>query len=1525
MDGDAVGGRGRHDGGLRHHHRLIDSWPVHREVLLALAVVRAVNRARLPLLVALLALLGASLLAKPEADYGASVASQLDFALIEEHARILSTLGSRVVGYPGYLRALEYITGKLREMGLEPEVQTFKVVTPLEEEVFIEVGGARYPLHLVWPNAMFMVSSTPPEGVVGRLVYVGGGRAEDMKGKEINGSIVLMDFNSYDNWLRAADLGAKVVVLLEPEDTDRYEALAKFVSAPVKFTRVYATREVARELLKQEGKVARLVVKARMAEVEAYNIIARINGTANPSDVIVIATNYDSWSVVPAVSTGYTEAMNTAFLLELARALASNPPRFSVWIAFLSGFYQGLAGPRAFVEKYFYSPEVLSGSLRVWLMLGVQLSDESPKVSTMFVGLGLRYGAGSSQVAGKFTWIKGRLYAYSRSPQLLELVRRALGAEVKPEDIYEDYLEASGWWGTQQVPYMLISEPATMAGTASFTFKTAYYRGLRWGTPLDDSKHFKSSNFRAQALVTAYMVASLASEESWGLSWGSHSPLRFGVRVGVIEGFVEFQGEVAQLDPSTGWYRPVPGALVRVYPEGPMGTFAWPFSAYLTFTDSEGRFRAIIGPRGSTPAWLFDAWVVDWETGDVTHACDRGPLYGQQVLKSSLAPLSPVEGAVVPVFEARSLTVFRVLSPSTLRRPVLLDPRQPTQLLLSTSVRLEVYDFDTKGYPYFYGYWYDPWGYPLVVFGEPGSRLIVSLRVGIGWPELVLVNASPGLSEGSGFLMSRNVVLLASYLRMASDMLLLAEGRYAKLAERGVRSVSAERLLTKARDYLRKAAESLEARDYPAYEANALAALAYASKAYKDEVMPLYDDTGKSGLAMLALLVPAAFLLERLLLHASGSKARLLSLLTTGAALTAVFYVVHPALSVITSTAMSMMGVLLVLLFAIAIVVLGSEAGRVIEEEAERAMGVHKVGRGHAVVVLQSLPVAIENMRKRPLRTALTLAALVATVVAVTSLTSVTYYTDVVFTRVLDESPASALLVKRGYAVPLYDVLDAPLLAYLRATAPGFRLYPRAWSYPSMGLRQGYSAPVFGAGRLEAGARVAALLGLSGDEVAEKFSSIIVEGLTSEALSNLFDEGLNVCLLPRSAARALGVSVGDTITFAGFDLVVVGIFDDASAGALLDLDGTSLAPIRPDHNTVIAMEPPGAPPSVPSSASWSEIIVVPFSFALKSGYLASVELTPTGEVSEAELTEVAKDVTLATELKTYVGVKGVGVRSGARVTSYLFLGWEIIPIVLTIGALNMTVTLLGSLKERVRETYVFTAVGLSPLGSALMYMTEAVTYAVIAVVAGYVLGFAANKALAAAGVLPAEYALNYASAFLVVAFAVLILATLAASLYPSLTAATLITPSLERRWKPSTRPRGDSWSIPIPVRFPSRDEALGALYYVYEYFTGMGKERPYFIVREAQPPTTSQPAVVMTVALSPYELGVTQEAQIALLGDDIRRVYTIMLQLKRLTGSRSVWESNNYYFIDEVRKQALMWRALPPEKRTEYVSKARSL
>lgn len=1479
---------------------------------------------RLLVLFLALAVLSCTLLAQPLSAevYGARVAASLDQAKVLEHARALSALGSRVVGYPGYYRAVDYITRKLGELGYSVEVQEFRVLAPIETEAYVEVGGERLKVHAVWPNAMFVPPSTPLEGVSGKLVYVGGGEARDFDGKEIEGSIVLMDFNSGDNWLRAADLGAKAVVFIEPDDTNSNQALAKFTMAPIHFVRVYATKDTAARLLELQDRVARLVVRVEVKEVKAYNILVRVNGTSYPNEAIVVAAYFDSWSVVPAVSRGFIEALSPSLLLELARVLKEEPPARSVWLAFLSGFHEGLAGPREFVERYFYSPEVAKGELKLWMLLGIQLTDESPRVLSTFVGFGLRYGAGSSVIAGKYTWVKGRLYAYSQSQQLLSLVSKALGYTPKPEDVYEDYLEASGWWGTQQAPYMLVSEPATMAGTVSFTLKTAYYRGYRWGIPLDDSKYARFENFWAQALTSSFMVASLAAEGTWGLSWEAHSPVRFTVRVGAIEGFVEFRGEVCELDVSTGWYKPVPGAIVRVYPEGPTSVFAWPFSAYLTLTSGNGTFRAIVGPRGSTPTWLFDAWVLNSSTGKVVYATDRGPLYGLAVLKSSLMPLSPVEGAIIPVFKAHSLTLYRVFSPSTLRRPVILDPRMPIQPLLASTIRLDVYDFDTKGYPYFFGFWYNPWEYPMVVFGQPGSRLTVNIRVGYGWPELALVNASDGLSEGSGFLMSSDATITRSYLKTASDMLLLAEGRYVKLKEKGVRSLSAEELLSNARRYLKLATAALENRNYSAYEAFSVAALTYASKAYKDEVMPLYDDAGKSGLALFALLVPSAFLLERLLVHTVGGGRRVASLLAVGASLLGVFYAIHPALSVLASSAMSVMGVLLVLLFAVTVAVLGSEAGRVMEEEAERAMGAHKVDRSPFTNVALALPLALENMRKRPLRTSLTLAALVAVAIAVTSLTSVSYYTDVKFSSVAPPPEASALLVKRGYAVPLYDVLDIPLLSYLEATAAGFEARPRAWLYPAMGAKQGYSAPLYKVGSFNTSYNIAAVLGLGGREAAERVAGALVEGLPPEMIRKLFDEGREVCLLPKSATKTLGVEVGDSVNYAGLELTVVGVYEEAALEAWRDLDGTPPAPIKPEHNSVLAMQPPGPPPSVPSSVSWREVVIVPYRLAITAGgYLASVALEPLTGTEGRLLLNVSRSITLATDLKVYAGIEGIGVLSGARVASYMFLGWEVIPVVLAIGALNVAMTLLGNLKERTREIYVFTAVGLSPLGAALMYVTETLTYAVVSVVAGYVLGFAANRALAAAGLLPSAYALNYASTFIVLAFAVLIASALAASLYPSIVAATMITPSLERKWKPPTKPRGDTWEIPIPVRFPSREEALGSLFYIYEYFAGMGKERPYFIVREASPPSRENPAVRIVVALAPYELGVTQEAVLQLLADDVRRVYTFSLKLTRLTGSRSVWEANNYYFIDDARKQALMWRTLPPDKRSEYVKR----
>jgi len=47
--------------------------------------------------------------------------------------------------------------------------------------------------------------------------------------------------------------------------------------------------------------------------------------------------------------------------------------------------------------------------------------------------------------------------------------------------------------------------------------------------------------------------------------------------------------------------------------------------------------------------------------------------------------------------------------------------------------------------------------------------------------------------------------------------------------------------------------------------------------------------------------------------------------------------------------------------------------------------------------------------------------------------------------------------------------------------------------------------------------------------------------------------------------------------------------------------------------------------------------------------------------------------------------------------------------------------------------------------------------------------------------------------------------------------------------------------------------------------------------------------------------------------------YVLTLLLRRLSGSSVVWRTSNYYFVDDVRKQILLWRTLPSHIKKRYL------
>src|SRR6185436_16233729 len=100
------------------------------------------------------------------------------------------------------------------------------------------VGDRVIPLHALRPNVT-VPPVTPPEGLTGPLVYAGKGAITDYGDRSADGAIVVLDYESFDNWERAFALGAQAVIFLG--SGNETVPKPKFVGVPVNQVRLYAS------------------------------------------------------------------------------------------------------------------------------------------------------------------------------------------------------------------------------------------------------------------------------------------------------------------------------------------------------------------------------------------------------------------------------------------------------------------------------------------------------------------------------------------------------------------------------------------------------------------------------------------------------------------------------------------------------------------------------------------------------------------------------------------------------------------------------------------------------------------------------------------------------------------------------------------------------------------------------------------------------------------------------------------------------------------------------------------------------------------------------------------------------------------------------------------------------------------------------------------------------------------------------------------------------------------------------------
>ncbi len=81
--------------------------------------------------------------------------------------------------------------------------------------------------------------------------------------------------------------------------------------------------------------------------------------------------------------------------------------------------------------------------------------------------------------------------------------------------------------------------------------------------------------------------------------------------------------------------------------------------------------------------------------------------------------------------------------------------------------------------------------------------------------------------------------------------------------------------------------------------------------------------------------------------------------------------------------------------------------------------------------------------------------------------------------------------------------------------------------------------------------------------------------------------------------------------------------------------------------------------------------------------------------------------------------------------------------------------------------------------------------------------------------------------------------------------------------------------------------------------------------------------LALRIWLAPFDMGVSQDADILLMPSQEEGLYEMQLRLVRRSGETSAWQRVNRGFIGDLRRQLLLWRTIKPEVQRAYIQRGR--
>jgi ABC-type antimicrobial peptide transport system permease subunit len=1479
-------------------------------------------------------------------DEWLSSISQIDISSLLNHTHYLSNLGTRYTGYAGSYKAAEYIFNKFKEYGIPIVLyQPYNIAVPIDygaNITFVEKGEKvvlkAYPL---LPNGI-QVCNTPKDGLSGLAVYVKDGSWNYIDKQSIKGSIVIMDFNSYDNWLKVASLGAKGVIFIEPENTTSLQSSKKYLRvAPLYFPRLFVTKQDGERLLnamKHNGSLV-ITIKSEMKweKKVAYNVIGIVPGSdpTLKSLIVPFMAYYDSDSVVPSLSPGANEALGVSVLLELAKVIAKKPTSRTCMFVALSGHGQAIMGAKWFMH---------------WLLW------ERPDLAN-FSSVGFYFDLSSdNNIIGVFYsgYAYNRAWQYGTISQFRDIYKRKFtGYVATMRDVWSDKYgkvwpiasnlswEVRHWDSQIPVKFSSDSEVLTNVYVPHVDFRTAFTLYPYRFNPEDKFEKVSIDNIKPQIEFIYGSVFSLLEDPD--LKSVDLNAIKTTTAV-ARKNNLEWQkklngivvGQIVKYDVKTGWYTPIPNAIVESFPviyevfDNP-----WVFS----IADQNGTFMipGYITEEGILYTIL--PFSINYSNSRIEYAPDFG-LYGASAFPNTFYVTSNIGfygnyssparfvafkpgGSLSILYPEASLSVAEK-SPQVVPGPTFALVVYPTVLEVWSRTIATMQSALTQSNLIFYGFVGEP--YVVVLFSKSEDPAVTQLfRMsggggvllgggstggGIGGESVSVVGTSSlGLAlnssltdpEGYGYKLQGDTSQLGN-LALSKDLITLNDYRMSVAKSTSV-YIPAYIFHRDSEIFYNLSLTYLREKEYSKFWVTSQTAFYLALQSY-NVIKNTLMDVVSSSTALYILLIPFAFLFERLVFSFDESKKQFIAITAVLVVLLSFFLLAHPAFRIASSSILILLGTTIGVLSTPVLLYILSSAVETLNEVRIARLGEHFFGVSRTSYTGSAMTLGIQNMRRRAFRTSLMLLTVIVLVASIVQFTSITPSAGISSFSLRGNAAYKGLMVRTAERDPLDAHWVDALKSYYSNNA---LVISRYWLYS---IRTDVGITLFVDNQKPLS--VKAMLGL---EPSEDKITHVASFLKSGRFFTEHD--LNVCIIPEQIQGVYKLKVGDTIYLWGRKLTIIGVLSQ-KANQIRNLDQSpafGVLDIRQKQLGVFY-----AP---------SEILIVPAKLLKEiGGFVANVVLQPKDESfnlnTEAKLlAEGGNFVYLSTyENASNVDLEFYSPKGILSASGYTFS----VPLIV-IGSLVLLDAMLGNTFERTKEIKIYSAVGVSPSNISEMFLIESIEYAIIGALIGYIVGIIGLRLSLAIGLIPETFTPNFSSTAVIIALGIAILTVISSSIYPAYQSAKLITPSLERKWRLPSKPTGDQWEIPLPFVIFSEYKALALFGHLSEFFSLYDKEESGvpFVKVDLSFQKIQQDLYVLKsrIRLPPFAAGISQNVILELRGKEDK--WYPLLKLSRVSGPYEQWIKINWNFINVIRKQFLIFESLSFKDYSRYYEKAKNI